>query len=265
MDLSAPCAIKREKPRCYHMLHTLRSPLWHCAHTRSSNARFVNRLAHKPLTEIRAGYVQKPFYIHTQLLMEKSTFFAEMKSTAENPQPPHRLSGPFFYPDLDEFAFAHFVRWIYGGELHGPHDFHSMNHYVCLYVLSKRFQIEKLQNHVMDLIREYYAAEDMTSPPFRLEYIYEHTMAPDIMRDFLVRTAAYRAFIDVEDGKQSSDSMKGVLRKEGDVAPDFVQALLYLIKSDREDARRGDPCRWHEHTTTPKCPPFVGFQPWETS
>lgn len=257
--------MKHESPICFHILSTLKKPLWHCAHTRFSNAKFVNSLAHKSTTEIRAGLPHKPFYIHTELLVKKSPYFAAMQNTPDNQQPAHRLSGPFFFPELDEFAFAHFVRWIYGGELHGPHDFHSMNHYLCLYVLAKKFKIERLGNTSMDLIREYYAQDDMTAPPFRLEYIYQNTTENCSMREFLVASAAFRSFVEAENGKDLSDSMRGVLYKQGDLGPDFAQALLDLIKSDRTDPRKGDYCRWHDHDSTPKCKGWSGFEPFQSA
>ena len=184
-----------------------------------------------------------------------------MKSTLDNPQPSHRLSGPFFFPDLDEFAFALFVRWLYGGTLHGPTDFHSMNHYVCLYCLANRFQVEELKNRVMDLVRHYYHQEDMTAPAFRLFYVYSVTEGPNMMKQFLVTTAAYRALAENEKPGGPSASLKAVLKRGGDVASDFAQALIRLVKNDKEDVRKGNECAWHEHNVTPKCKAFEGFEP----
>ena len=149
--------------------------------------------------------------------------------------------------------------------MHGPHDFHSMNHYLCLHVLARKFQIEKLQNRTMDLIRDYYHNEDMTSPPFRLDYIYQNTDEPNVMREFLMSSAAYRAWYDAENGGVLSDSMRAVFSKEGGIGPDFAQALLDLIKNDRADPRKGDPCRWHVHDVTHKCKTWGGFEPWQTA
>ena len=120
------------------------------------------------------------------------------------------------FREIDEFAFALFIRykcleeiakvkayfpltrllteasWIYGAMLSGPSDFHTMQHYVCLYALAIKFRIERLQNEVMDGVRAYYRTSNMTSPPARLQYIYENTKEPNHMRTFLVNTAAYR-------------------------------------------------------------------------
>lgn len=157
-----------------------------------------------------------------------------------------------------------FVRWLYAGGLKGPHDFHSMQHYLCLYVLAARFQIEALKNMVMDLIRAYYRRESMTAPAFRIEYVYANTDGPCPMRDFLVMTAAYRA---LSDGESSgiSDSVKGVLKGGGDFASDFADALVKTVRYDRMDVRKGDNCKWHEHEVTEKCPQAPGLEPYETA
>lgn len=211
--------------------------------------------------------MQKPFRITTELLVTKCPYFAALQRpeviTASNHTPPSRLSGPFFFPDLDEFAFALFTRWIYDGQLHGPRDFHTTNHYVALYVLASKFRVEMLKNTVMDLLRGYYHRENMTAPAFRLEYIYANTDGPNPMREFLVTTAAYRAMVEKPEG--ISESVKGVLRGGGEAAVDFVLALVTLHNNDRVDVRKGDECKWHEHEMTAKCKPWGGFQPWETA
>jgi len=184
--------------------------------------------------------------------------------TTTNSLHPVALSGPLSFPKLDEFAFALFVRWIYGGRLHGPCDFHSMNHYLCLYVLALEFRIEQLENIVMDLVRYYYHNEKMTAPAFRLQYIYSNTNGACKMREFLVNTAAYRAMSDEEERSLGiSGSVKDVLKQGGDVAADYAEALCDLAKNDMVDVRKGDDCAWHVHERTPKCEPARALEPWE--
>jgi len=170
------------------------------------------------------------------------------------------VSGPFTFKKLDEYAMSLFVHWLYGKHLTGPCDFNTMNHYLCLYVLAAEFQIEELKNNVMVLIRDYYHTEKMTAPAFRLDYVYSNLAEPCLMRTFLVSTAAYRA---LDEPNGISDSMKGVLKQGGDISVDYATALLNLAKNDRVDVRKGDPCAWHEHTITQKCPGWGGFQPFE--
>jgi len=188
--------------------------------------------------------------------------------TTTNATSQAQLRGPFVYEQLDDFAFKLFVGWMYDGKLQGPTDFHSLHHYLGLYIIATNFQVESLKNLVMNLVRHYYRAESMTAPAFRVEYIYNNTAGPNFMRSFLVSTAAYRALCGDENaentGKGITDSMKDVLRKGGDVAADYAEALVDLSKNDLPDARVGDDCKWHEHTTTPKCEPAPAPEPFES-
>lgn len=230
----------------------------------------LQSLDDKPKTEIRAGLSQKAFFVSTELLVNKSEYFAvkassesqklETTTTTNSGSTTEALVGLFSFRELDEFAVALFVRWLYGGALAGPRDFHSMNHYLCLHVLATSFEIEELKNTVMDLVRQYYHGENMTAPAFRLEYVYANTKGPCLMRNFLVSTAAYRA---LAEPTGISDSMSSVLKQGGNVAIDFANALVTLEKNERIDVRKGDPCIWHEHTVAPKCEPWGGFEPFE--
>jgi hypothetical protein len=214
------------------------------------------------MTTLLAGQSGKSFIVHTDLLTTRSPYFREILSTSSSSGPrSHSTSSStnmttsithhdtISYPDLDEFAFALFVRWLYGGQLTGPSDFHSMQHYISLYVLATKFQIEKLSNEVMDAVRSYYRSANMTAPPYRLKYIYDNTPAPNKMRQFLVTTAAYRGLC--EGGL--SDEMRDVLAKGGDLAVDFIQAQVKLHAEGLGDVRKGSDCTWHEHVETRAC------------
>ncbi|OJD31692.1 btb poz-like protein [Diplodia corticola] len=199
------------------------------------------------VTEILAGYTGKSFKVHTDLLKSRSPYFADLFSVSIPTGPASALS----FPDLDEFAFALFVRWLYGADLRGPNDFHSMQHYMCLYVLATRFQIERLRNDVMDQVRAYYRRANMTAAPYRLEYVYEGTPGPNHMRRFLISTAAYRYLCERE--PKLSDSMRGVVAKGGDLAIDFAEALACLHQNELVDVRKGLDCAFHDHVETPAC------------
>jgi hypothetical protein len=198
------------------------------------------------MTTLLAGQSGKAFTVHTDLLCQRSPYFKALFSTAGKAKAP---SQTLSFPDLDEFAFALFVRWLYGAMLSGPSDFHTMQHYLCLYVLASRFQIGKLQNSVMDLVRFYYRSANMTAPPYRLEYVYGRMSGKNKMRAFLVSTAAYRMMCE----GNVSEAMKGVITKGGDLAIDLVEQLVKLHGDGMTDARRGPDCVWHEHVETSVC------------
>lgn len=94
------------------------------------------------VTTCYAGLSHKRFDIHREVLLVKVPYFRRL--TMDNPLPNEEL---LTFEDIDEYAFALFVRWLYNGRLHGPNDFHTMQHYLGLYVLAHRFDIEVLCNN----------------------------------------------------------------------------------------------------------------------
>jgi len=109
----------------------------------------------------------------------------------------------------------------------------------------------------MDLIRNYYIKLGLTSPPYRLEYVYAHTIGPDLMRDFLISSAAWRAVNE----PPLSDSMKEVIFKGSDLAVDFAEALVKHARDPYLDVRQLKKCEYHVHTVTPPCDPNERQQP----
>ena len=111
----------------------------------------------------------------------------------------------------------------------------------------------------MDLVRHYYAEQNMTAPAYRLEYVYTYTPGPNHMRTFLISTAAFRALEESPNpdlaaanpmlhktfyapGSNISDSIKGVLAKHPDMAIDFIDELVKLHRNGEHDARHGRDC-----------------------
>ena len=122
----------------------------------------------------------------------------------------------------------------------------------------------------MDTVRHYYAEQNMTAPAYRLEYIYTYTHSPNHMRSFLVSTAAFRCLEETPNpdlaaanpmlhktfyapGSNVSESVKGVLAKNPEMAIDFIEALIEAKKDGEKDVRHGADCNWHVHDSTPKC------------
>lgn len=94
------------------------------------------------VTTLSAGNTHKKFEVYTYLLTSKVPYFAKLFANSPNPTP-EQLT----FTDLNEFAFAIFVRWLYGGKLHGPTDFHSVHHYLCLYAMGQKWDVEPLCNN----------------------------------------------------------------------------------------------------------------------
>jgi hypothetical protein len=94
-----------------------------------------------PSSILHAGVTHKPFTVPNYLLTSKVPFFNKLLSATPSATP-EQLT----FDDVDEFAFALFVRWLYGGRLQGPTNFHSVQHYLCLYVMGQRWEVEALCN-----------------------------------------------------------------------------------------------------------------------
>lgn len=120
----------------------------------------------------------------------------------------------------------------------------------------------------------------MTAPAYRLEYIYTYTHEPNKMRELMVSTAAYRALEDSHappnlsnagplmhqtfyaSGSYVSDSIKGALFKNPEMAMDFVEALVKLHRCGEHDPRAGPDCDWHVHDQTSRCRTELA-EPWQ--
>ena len=253
-------------------------------------------------TAIYVGKNKKSFHVHTAALTEKSPYFKKLLAEDSG----HAGKAPSVeqtsFEDIDEFAMSLFMHWISDhGHLNGPHDFHSLAHYLGLYVLAKKFEIEGLENQgisliylhssrhvrrfanscaVMDLVRHYYAEQNMTAPAYRLEYVYTYTHGANHMRHFLVSTAAFRCLEETPHpdlaaanpmlhktfyapGSHVSDSIKAVLMKDPEMAIDFIEELVRLRRNGELDARHGADCEWHVHQHTPKCK-TERHEPWQS-
>lgn len=100
------------------------------------------RVAELPLATFYVGPSHKAFRVHDHLLSTKVPMFKKLLSS-KTPPTQEQLT----FETVDEFSAALFVRWMYGGQLHGPSDFHSMHHYLGLYVLGFTWDVEDLCNN----------------------------------------------------------------------------------------------------------------------
>jgi hypothetical protein len=176
------------------------------------------------------------FTVHTKLLLSHAPYFLDIINV------PYK-GLPFVFPDLDEFAMGLFIRYLYGATLTGPTDFHTLHHYMALYVLALKFQTPRLPDLVTDLVRIHYRTNNITASPFRLHYIYTHTNHPCGMRRFLLASAAYRVL-----GQGAlSNIMHDLVENGGELAADFAGELVRMHRDRVPDPRKGKACEWHDY------------------
>lgn len=100
-----------------------------------------------PTTTFFVGKDRKPFHLPTAALKEKSPFLKNLLARDNGMAGTIATPDQTSFDDFDEFGTRLFMHWINsGGQLRGPHDFHSLAHYLSLYAMALKFEMEELQN-----------------------------------------------------------------------------------------------------------------------
>lgn len=94
-----------------------------------------------------AGKNQKKTDFDTAQLAANSPYFKKMLAEDEGHDGSLGSPDQETFQDADEFSMILMKHWLEDGhKLVGPHDFHTLQHYLGLYVLAKKFQMEPLEN-----------------------------------------------------------------------------------------------------------------------
>lgn len=103
--------------------------------------------ARKNTVSLYAGNNHKKTDFNTAQLAANSPYFKKMLAEDEGHDGSLGSAEPETFEDADEFSMALMKHWLENNhKLPGPHDFHSLQHYLGLYVLAKKFQMEPLEN-----------------------------------------------------------------------------------------------------------------------
>lgn len=103
--------------------------------------------ARKGVVTLYAGRGHKRFDFMTAQLAANSLYFKKLFAEDEGHDGSLGAAGQETFEDADEFSMALMKHWIENrGKLAGPHDFHSLQHYLGLYCLAKKFEMEVLEN-----------------------------------------------------------------------------------------------------------------------
>lgn len=93
------------------------------------------------------GPKRKKFYLHKDLLFDRSKFF-ERKFNRR-----FRKGKNIFLPEESVADFETFARWLYGATLSTP-TAKNVHSFIDLYIMAEYFRVESLMNTSMDLIRQ---------------------------------------------------------------------------------------------------------------
>ena len=204
------------------------------------------------MVNIFVGAERKRYYLHHDLLCDRSDYFAALFSGKLKDAQQNELS----LPEDDIGSFDIFVRWLYGASLRINCDA-EVPVYLNLYVLANKLCLEYLQNETMDLILRFHR-----TTPYRVNVEGLHP----IFRNFSDR-GVYKYFISLAAWSTASNNddidsgYLNLIRDGGDFAVDFTKVLsIYyrVMKRDpvliaNSDPRAWSNCCWHEHNSTPVC------------
>jgi hypothetical protein len=118
----------------------------------TQSAASTNNLLHEPenpahLVTLWVGKSHRPFELAFNQLIAASPYFRKALAEQQGHEGSFRSPESDTFPEIDESAMEIFSQWLSrGAKLSGPHDFHSLHHYIALYVLAHKFEIEVLQN-----------------------------------------------------------------------------------------------------------------------
>jgi hypothetical protein len=119
------------------------------ANTQSATS---NSLLHEPEYPARSvtlcvGKSHRPFELASNQLMTVSPYFRKALAEQQGHKGSFRSPEADTFSDIEESAMILFSQWLgRGTKLTGPHDFRSLHHYIALFVLAHKFEIEVLQN-----------------------------------------------------------------------------------------------------------------------
>ena len=213
----------------------------------SSNRSDISRLLGHHLVNISVGATRKVYRVHRKLLCHHSEYFRLRF------QDPQRSTAPeeFVLPDTEETTFNLLVNWLYRGSFN--HDPVGINRLYLLYYLAEKLGIPRLENMVMDLIRERYRTHPKVVLSYpgieRIHQVYGQTTANSPLRRFVVQAAWWTI---VRDGASVKKYIDGS-DVNGEFVRDFLKAMQKKVGANDVDPRSCVPCTFHTHEDGSKC------------
>ncbi|GKZ35405.1 hypothetical protein AbraIFM66950_006035 [Aspergillus brasiliensis] len=137
------------------------------------------------MVHFNVGAKETPFDVHVELLCKCSPYFDSLfGNRTEKPI----SNDPICFPEEDPDVFAELLAWMYYGDT--PADLPSrtgISFLLQLWILAGKFEIARLQNHVIHLCRlEIDKKRGETFSYDNINYVYAHTWPKSPLRLLLV-------------------------------------------------------------------------------
>lgn len=170
-------------------------------------------------------------------------------------------------PDVDKKTFALFEHWLRNGTLDKLNDEdeeeakETMLEYLELYFKATEFEIQDLENHIMDRFRERHKCEQGYFPCFLIRKIYDNTQEGAPLRRYIVDSFLFKSCGWVSSDLNIDDDLPFEFNRHSekgntDFLLDCYKAALALIDEKVGDADchgRKPGCEYHKHRDGTEC------------
>lgn len=160
--------------------------------------------------------------MHEQLLCHYSPFFAS-KFQGDDKEEENTKGGNKSYslPDEDDYPFELLVGWLYSQSIRPPKTEKDIGPLLELYLLAVKFEMEKLESDVVDVVRDFYHNTSTYPGLRRVQYIYSETDEDNEMREMMVSSVARQ----LTTGDKIPAHWATALQRNGQLAVDIIRAI----------------------------------------
>jgi BTB/POZ domain len=182
----------------------------------------VTRLLTSHIADIYVGPESTHWPIHERLLCYHSPFFTSLFDS-DDKDPAKKKDGNHSYrlPDEDDYSFELLVGWLYAKAIRQPRSETDIGPLLDLYLLSEKFEMKKLSNDVVEVVREWYFLTGTYPGLRRVQYIYAETDEDNEMREMMVSSIARQL--------TTSDMIPvhwaNALQRNGQLAVDIIRSI----------------------------------------
>jgi hypothetical protein len=171
------------------------------------------------MVDIYVGSENTRWTLHEKLLCYRSRFFSEVFEQKRKGASKNTMVG---LPDEDNQSFKLFVGWLYSERVAPPKQEPELVPLFDLYLMSEKWEIEKLQSEVLEAVRQWYHASDTLPSLRRVQYIYANTRETSPMRHLLLPLVARMLLLN--EGAMPSH-WKNALSNNGELAVDIIECI----------------------------------------
>jgi BTB/POZ domain len=196
-----------------------------------------SRLLTHSIVDIYVGAESTHWPIHEKLLCYHSPFFASIfyDKKADSRPKPSKSTKSYGLPEEDDLPFELLVGWLYSRAIKAPKEEKDIGPLLDLYLLADKFEMEKLAEDVVNLVREFYHSTGTYPGLRRVQYIYANTSDDNTMREMMVGSIA--RFLAL--GDTIPNHWAKALKRNGQLALDIIRSIQewHLESRSVPDAR----------------------------